>query len=44
MPVFRPDEAIIVNTANGNKKSVDVMIGLGENNGRAVFNPKLLNI
>lgn len=42
LPVFSPDETIIVNTLTGEKKPVDAVIGLGENNGRAVFNPRIL--
>ena len=42
IPVFRPDEVIIENTAKGFRKSVDVLIGFGKNSGDAVFNPKLL--
>lgn len=42
LPVFRPDETVIVNTLTGEKKPVDAVIGLGENNGKAIFNPKIL--
>ncbi len=42
IPVFSPDETVIVNTLTGEKKSVDAVIGLGENNGKAIFNPKIL--
>ncbi|MCM1133471.1 MAG: sigma-E processing peptidase SpoIIGA [Ruminococcus flavefaciens] len=42
IPVFSPDETVIVNTLTGEKKPVDAVIGLGENNGRAIFNPKIL--
>ena len=42
MPVFRPDEVIVVNTVTGEKKPVDVMIGIGETGGKAVFNPKII--
>lgn len=40
--VFTPDEIIIVNTLTGEKKPVDAVVGIGENNGKAVFNPKIL--
>lgn len=42
LPVFRPDEILIVSTINGEKKPVDAMIGLGQNSEKAIFNPKLL--
>lgn len=42
IPVFNPDETIIVNTLTGEKKPVDAVIGLGENDGKAIFNPKIL--
>lgn len=42
MPVFRPDEVVVVNTATGEKKPVDVMIGLGETGGKAIYNPKII--
>lgn len=41
IPVFRPDETIIVNTLTGERKSVDVSIGLRENGKKAIFNPKI---
>lgn len=40
--VFRPDEILIKNSLSGERKTVDAVIGLGENSGNAVFNPKLL--
>lgn len=42
LPIFRPDEVIIVSTLNGEKKPVDAMIGLGQKSDIAIFNPKLL--
>lgn len=42
IPVFRPDETVIINNFTGEKKAVDVLIGFGENNGKAIFNPKIL--
>ncbi len=42
IPVFRPDEVVIVNRITGEKKPVDVMIGLGKCSGRAVYDPKIL--
>ena len=42
MPVFRPDEVIITNGVSGEKKIVNVMIGLGESSGKAIFNPDIL--
>lgn len=40
--VFRPDEVLIQNSLSGERKRVDAVIGLGENSGNAIFNPKLL--
>lgn len=40
--VFRPDEVLIKNSISGERKKVDAVIGLGENSGNAIFNPKLL--
>lgn len=42
IPVFRPDEILILNNLNGERKKVDAVIGLGENSEKAVFNPRLL--
>ena len=42
LPVFRPDEVIIENTAMHSHKKVDALIGLGNNSDDAVFNPKIL--
>lgn len=42
--VFRPDEVLIKNTLSGERKKVDAVIGLGQNSGNAVFNPKILKI
>ncbi|MCM1314764.1 MAG: sigma-E processing peptidase SpoIIGA [Prevotella sp.] len=42
--VFRPDEVLIKNNLSGERKKVDAVIGLGENSGNAVFNPKILKI
>lgn len=42
IPVFRPDEAIIVNTATGERKAVDVSVGLRKTGEKAIFNPALL--
>ncbi len=44
IPVFRPDEVLITCCTNGTRKPVDAVIGFGECNGKAVFNPKLLKI
>ena len=40
--LLRPDEVVIVNRITGEKKPVDVMIGLGKCSGRAVYDPKIL--
>lgn len=42
MPVFRPDEVLIVNGVSGERKPVDALIGLGNCSGKAIFNPVLL--
>ena len=42
MPVFRPDEVLILDKLTGKRRPVDVMIGLGKSSGAAVFNPKIL--
>ncbi len=44
IPVFRPDEVLIASSSNGERKTVDAVIGFGEHVGKAVFNPKLLKI
>ncbi len=44
IPVFRPDEVFIMDSRNGMRKSVDAVIGFGENCTEAVFNPKLLKL
>lgn len=41
MEIFNPDEVIIINRSNGEKKPVEVMIGLGESENKAIFNPKI---
>ena len=43
IPLFRPDEVVIVNNVTGEKKPVDVMIGLGKCSGKAIYDPKILN-
>lgn len=42
MSVFRPDELLVVNNVSGERKAVDVMVGIGETEGKAIFNPKIL--
>ncbi|MDE5582641.1 MAG: sigma-E processing peptidase SpoIIGA [Ruminococcus sp.] len=42
IPVFRPDEVVIFNRLNGERKPVNVLIGLGGNSEKAIFNPKIL--
>lgn len=44
IPVFRPDEVMIINTVTGEKKPVDVMVGIGESSGKAIYNPKILKL
>ena len=44
IPVFRPDEVVISNCTNGGRKPVDAVIGFGQCEGKAIFNPKLLKI
>jgi stage II sporulation protein GA (sporulation sigma-E factor processing peptidase) len=44
LPVFRPDEVVIYASHSGTAKSVDALIGVSSGeNGRAIFNPKLLH-
>ena len=42
MPVFKPDDVLIINGVSGQRKPVDAVIGLGSSSGKAVFNPVLL--
>lgn len=42
IPAFRPDEVIISDSISGEKKLVNVMIGLGKSSGKAIFNPDIL--
>ena len=42
IPVFRPDEVLILNRLSGERKPVDALVGLGECSGSAVFDPRLL--
>ncbi|MBR1824331.1 MAG: sigma-E processing peptidase SpoIIGA [Ruminococcus sp.] len=44
LPVFRPDEVMIENTADHSRKRADVLIGLGKNIDNAVFDPKILKL
>lgn len=44
IPVFRPDEVIILNVRNGFRKSVEAMVGFSSNSSGAIFNPKLIKI
>lgn len=41
IPVFHADELLIINSATGERKSVDAMVGIGEHSGKAVFDPKI---
>lgn len=43
MKLFSPDEILIINKTNGERKPVNAVIGLGEAHGKAIFNPKILN-
>lgn len=42
MPIFRPDEVIILEESTRQRKQVDALIGVGEADTKAIFNPKLL--
>lgn len=42
MPVFRPDEVVILEESTRQRKRVDALIGVGEADTAAIFNPKLL--
>lgn len=41
MEIFRPDEVMISADGERKRRSADVMIGLGNARGKAIFNPKL---
>lgn len=41
--IFRPDEVMICSAGEKKRRNADVMIGLGDAQGKAIFNPKLLN-
>lgn len=42
MKIFKPDEVIIISRNNGERKAVEVMIGLGKAEKMAIFNPKII--
>ena len=42
IPIFHPDEVIIINDITGERKPVDVMIGIGKSEGMAIYNPKII--
>lgn len=42
MWIFCPDETLIIRSSNNEKKAVDVMIGLGDTQGKAIFSPKII--
>ena len=42
IPIFHPDEVIIINDITGERKPVDVMIGIGKTEGMAIYNPKII--
>lgn len=42
IPIFRPDEIVILDGKRGIRKSVEAMVGFGANSPDAIFNPKLL--
>ncbi len=44
LPVFRPDEVIIRSKSTGRKRRADVLIGISEDTGAAIFNPSLLHV
>lgn len=44
IPIFRPDEVLIIDSRNGSRKPVDALIGLGKSSGSAIFNPSLLKL
>lgn len=44
IPVFRPDEVMILNSVSGERRPVDAVIGLGKSSGGAIFNPRLLRL
>ncbi|HBB72517.1 MAG TPA: hypothetical protein DCZ71_07930 [Ruminococcus sp.] len=42
IPVFRPDEVLIVNESTGERKAADAVVGFGNCGSKAVFNPELI--
>lgn len=44
IPIFRPDEVVIYNSGNGQRKNVEAMVGVCSAADEAVFNPKLIKI
>lgn len=44
IPVFRPDEILIINEKNHFRKKVDALIGFGKEQSDAIFNPSLLKM
>ena len=42
IPVFRPDEVLIISRVTGERRAVDVMIGQGRSGGKAIFDPVIL--
>ncbi|MBR2282826.1 MAG: sigma-E processing peptidase SpoIIGA [Ruminococcus sp.] len=42
IPVFRPDEVLIKDTATGERKPADVLVGFGSCGRKAIFNPRIV--
>jgi len=44
IPVFSPDEIILINAQTGSQKSINAMIGIHSSEKKAIFNPSLLKL
>ena len=44
MPIFTPDEILIINRDTNSKKQVDALIGIQSDGTNAIFNPRLLKL
>lgn len=44
IPIFRPDEVLIVDRTSGTRRTADVAVGFGETGGMAIFNPDKIKL
>ncbi len=44
IPIFRPDELLIVDIRSGTRRTADAVVGFGETGGKAIFNPDRIKI